>query len=71
MIQFPLHFEYNESLLLFIAEEIHTHKFGTFLGNCEKDRENLQVSSKTESMWTYVMLERNRFISKLYSPDQT
>ena len=31
--QFPKHFEFNDSLLLFIANEINNQKFGTFLGN--------------------------------------
>lgn len=43
LIQFPLHFEYNQELLLFLAEEVYLNKYGTFLGNCERDRDNLQV----------------------------
>ena len=71
MIQFPLHFEYNQELLLFLAEEVHTHKYGTFLGNCDQQREHLQIKDKTESIWTYIMLERPRFMNKFYSPDTT
>ena len=61
LIQFPIHFEYNETLLLFIAEEIYNHKYGTFLVNCERDKVSLQLDQKTESMWTYVLLHRDRF----------
>jgi myotubularin-related protein 1/2 len=39
--QFPLHFEYNQELLLFIADELHSQKYGTFMGNCERDRDHL------------------------------
>lgn len=70
MIQFPQHFEYNHELLLYIAEELYNHKYGTFLGNCELDREQLKVNL-TESMWTYVMLERRRFTNKFYNPVAT
>lgn len=65
--QFPFHFEYNELLLLFIADELHTHKYGTFLGNCERERELLKLKDKTESMWTYILLEQHRFINKFYN----
>jgi hypothetical protein len=34
-------------MLLFIANEINTGRFGTFLGNNQKDRYDLQVRDKT------------------------
>jgi hypothetical protein len=39
-------------MLLFIANEVQTNKYGTFLGNCERDRERLKLSEHTESIWT-------------------
>ena len=38
LLQFPMHFEFNEKLLLFIAQEINNSKFGTFIGDCQKER---------------------------------
>lgn len=71
LIQFPYHFEFNHELLLFIAEEVYTHKYGTFLGNCELDRKEMRVRDNTESMWTYVMLEKARFTNRFYNPVAT
>lgn len=39
IIQFPNQFQYTEKLLIFIADAVYSCQFGTFLGNCEKDRE--------------------------------
>lgn len=71
MIQFPQHFEYNHELLLFIADEMYTHKFGNFLGNCDYDRQQMRINDHTESMWTYVMLEKGRFTNRYYNPEAT
>ena len=58
LLQFPFHFEYNFDLLIFLAEEVYSCKYGTFLGNCERDRDNLKLDSKTESIWTYIYLNK-------------
>ena len=38
MAQFPTRFEFNERLLLEIHTELYQCKYGTFLGNSEKER---------------------------------
>lgn len=37
--QFPNQFQFQESLLIFLADAVYSCLFGTFLGNCEKERE--------------------------------
>jgi len=59
MNQFPLAFEFNEQLLVFIADMQHSGLFGTFLGNNAKEREELDVKNKTTSIWTFVLDENN------------
>ena len=54
-----------------MATEVYGGKYGTFLGNCERDREQLKLEERTESIWTYVLLERERFTNKFYSPTTT
>ena len=56
---------------MFLADEIHTNKYGTFIGNCERDRDYLQLENKTESIWTQVYLDKDRFINKFYNPKHT
>ncbi|KAL7054029.1 hypothetical protein AAHC03_026615 [Spirometra sp. Aus1] len=68
--QYPSCFEFNEDFLIFLAKHVYVSEFGTFLGNSEQDREKLELSSKTFSLWSYV----NRpevladFLNPLYSP---
>ncbi|KAL7054627.1 hypothetical protein AAHC03_025912 [Spirometra sp. Aus1] len=68
--QYPSCFEFNEDFLIFLAKHVYVSEFGTFLGNSEQDREKLELSSKTVSLWSYV----NRpevladFLNPLYSP---
>jgi hypothetical protein len=38
LFQFPYSFEYNEDLLVFIADAAQACQFGTFLGNSERER---------------------------------
>lgn len=40
--QFPQAFEFNEAFLLQIHEHIHSCQFGNFIGNCQKEREELK-----------------------------
>lgn len=37
-LQFPFAFEFNEALLVFLVDHIHSGLFGNFIGNCEKQR---------------------------------
>jgi len=57
--------------MTFLANEIWDNKYGTFLGNCERDRVALKLSEKTESIWTHIMLEKERFTNRLYNRRNT
>jgi hypothetical protein len=66
--QFPTHFEFNERLLLELAQLCYSCRFGTFL--CDSYQERLQqgVFEKTTSVWSYVMARRVSFTSPFYQP---
>ena len=38
MVQFPSAFQFNEHFLVTIHDHVYSNQFGTFLGNCEKER---------------------------------
>jgi myotubularin-related protein 6/7/8 len=40
--QFPTSFQFNERFLLCLHDHAHAPQFGTFVGNCEKDRVDLR-----------------------------
>ena len=62
-------FQFNFNLLYFLAEEMFTGNYGTFLFNNEKEREKYDAKSKTVSIWTFVKLNENKFINPIYDSE--
>ena len=52
-------FEFNDKLLTFIADELHSCKYGNFFYNNEFERQQMKVSEKTISIWTVVNLYKD------------
>ncbi|XP_074244021.1 phosphatidylinositol-3,5-bisphosphate 3-phosphatase MTMR6 isoform X2 [Saimiri boliviensis] len=65
--QFPQAFEFNEAFLLQIHEHIHSCQFGNFLGNCQKEREELKLREKTYSLWPFLLEDQKKYLNPLYS----
>lgn len=65
--QFPFAFQFNERFLLTIHDHANSCQFGTFLGNCERERMNLRLSEKTYSLWGYMWQNVNDFVNPLYN----
>lgn len=42
---YPAAFQFSERLLLHLHDHVYSSQYGTFVGNCEKDRLDLKVSS--------------------------
>ena len=60
-------FEYNDHLLVFIADHASSGLFGNFIENSEHKRKvHLQVVSKTQSIWSYVLHNREKFLNPHY-----
>lgn len=56
MHQFPTHFEFNESFLISIVDELLNCRFGNFLFNSERERIAADIPQRTFSIWS-VFLE--------------
>eukprot|EP00003_Mantamonas_plastica_P029268 TRINITY_DN68_c0_g1_i10.p1 TRINITY_DN68_c0_g1~~TRINITY_DN68_c0_g1_i10.p1 ORF type:complete len:1216 (-),score=382.55 TRINITY_DN68_c0_g1_i10:437-4084(-) len=52
--QFPTAFEFNENFLIAILDHLYSCQFGTFLCNCERERNELGMRSKTVSVWSCI-----------------
>ena len=63
--QFPTSFEYNESLLLFLADHQHSALFGNFLCNYSRERMEMGLVGNTQSIWAYVLQRKNDFSQKV------
>lgn len=64
--QHPYDFEFNERFLIAIHDHVYSCQFGTFIGNCEKQRKELQLSKKTFSLWALLESQKASFINPLY-----
>jgi myotubularin-related protein 1/2 len=68
LLQFPSAFEYSETLLIFLADHLHSGLFGNFLGNTETERRSiLLVEEKTQSLWSYVVEKKDKFSNEKYA----
>ncbi|XP_046864897.1 myotubularin-related protein 9-like [Xenia sp. Carnegie-2017] len=54
MLQYQCSFEFNDKFLQVIFENAYSSNFGTFLGNCEQEREKHKVRLKTISLWNHL-----------------
>jgi hypothetical protein len=69
MSQFPLSFEYNTRLLAFVAVAYQSNTYGTFLTNNVKETTELQLESKTISVWTDVLEHKEMYLNHFYSKE--
>jgi hypothetical protein len=68
MRQHPSRFEFNENLLLILAEEAYAQWTGTFIADSEKERRQMRVTSRCMSVWDVVACNRPTFVSPLFEP---
>lgn len=67
--QFPCSFEFNEKLLIDMLDALYNCKYGTFLYDCEREREINNVKEKTHSFWTEINLHPQKYTNLFYLPD--
>jgi myotubularin-related protein 1/2 len=53
--QHPTAFEFNEAFLIFVLDELYACRFGTFLCDCERERIESGLNTRTPSLWTYLL----------------
>ena len=64
--QFPNAFEFNEYFLTTILDHLYSCLFGTFLFNCDKERRENKLSTRTQSLWTFINSKRAVFLNPMY-----
>lgn len=68
-VQYPCAFEFNDKMLVEIATQCTSCKFGTFLfdSECIRLKENIKI--KTESLWSWICCDDNigQFVNPFYS----
>ncbi|XP_017122306.1 myotubularin-related protein 9 [Drosophila elegans] len=64
--QFPCSFEFSTHLLILLFEHSHFSQYGTFLCDSERERNELNVHTRTTSLWSY--LNRPDVLQTLLNP---
>lgn len=65
--QFPQAFEFSEWFLLQIHEHVHSCQYGNFLGNNERQREELQLKERTHSLWAFLLGDKQNYLNPFYN----
>lgn len=66
--QHPEKFEYNERFLRRLLYHLYSCQYGTFLGDCELERSQLDVYTKTQSVWGYFLSRKAQFTNPGFVP---
>lgn len=66
MMQYPSKFEFTEDFLIDLYDESLYGRYGNFLCNCDKDRNEKMLSKKTHSVWQKLLRDRKKYINPLY-----
>lgn len=71
MQQFQFSFEYNEDFLISILDHAYASEFGTFLGNCAKDKSDYGIYTRTTSLWSFMNKPDTlqQFLNPIYRPN--
>merc|ERR1719420_2874230 len=66
MSQFPQAFQFNSKYLIAIHDHVYSCQFGTFIGNCQRERQELKLSEKTYSLWGFLTNSADEFVNPLF-----
>ena len=64
---FPAAFEFSPRLPLLLAHHAFSCRFGTFLGDCERERTLAGLPYRTPSLWGHVLARRGDWASPAYA----
>ena len=67
--QFSFSFEFNEDFLMIILDHLYSCLFGTFLYNSDKERKQNDLRKCTQSIWSFVNQNRERYLNPLFNPE--
>ncbi|XP_065059057.1 myotubularin-related protein 6-like [Rhopilema esculentum] len=67
--QFPTAFQFNQRFLITIHNHVYSCQFGTFLGNCCREREELSLSERTFSLWGFMWQHISEYVNPFYNEE--
>lgn len=70
MAQYPAAFEFTEDFLVDLYDETVYGRYGNFYCNCDMERNALDLSKKTRSLWAKLLGDRDKYLNPLYMEDR-
>ncbi|XP_066515509.1 myotubularin-related protein 8 isoform X2 [Hoplias malabaricus] len=64
--QFPCAFQFNECFLLDIHDHVYACQYGNFIGNCQRERQEIRLKERTFSLWPYLLQHQDKYRNPLY-----
>ncbi|XP_026677943.1 myotubularin-related protein 2-like [Diaphorina citri] len=61
-------FEFNEHFLITILDHLYSCRFGTFLFNSDRERNQENMKQRTVSLWSYINSSLDLYKNPLYFP---
>ena len=52
--------------MITIQEHTYSCQYGTLIGNCDKQRKELNLRERTHSLWGYLVTHNDEFVNPLY-----
>ena len=59
-------FQFNSKYLIAIHDHVYSCQFGTFIGNCQRERQELKLSEKTYSLWGFLTNSADEYVNPLF-----
>lgn len=69
-VQNPTMFEFNERFLLDLFYQLYAAEYGTFLGDSMREREEIHLRERTNSVWQMVRRDVSKYRNELYGEDK-
>ncbi|KAK6480243.1 myotubularin-related protein 8-like [Huso huso] len=66
MEQFPCAFQFNDRFLLEVHDHVYACQFGNFIGNCQKEREDIKLHERTYSVWPFLLEKTMQYLNPVY-----
>ncbi|MBN3301366.1 MTMR8 protein, partial [Amia calva] len=63
---FPCAFEFTERYLIEIHDHVYSCQFGNFIGNCERERQELKLQERTYSVWPFLLEKTPQYTNPIY-----
>lgn len=68
--QYPTECEFNERLLIALADHVYSCKYGTFMFDCERQRKELFAKHRVFSIWSEINGQSERFTNQMFAPSE-